>query len=63
MLWLRPTCCLEFIGGREAVAAQVMLLRSNAYAIAPAKSAFKKATLVRNPHLPWEGFSLFLKPT
>jgi acyl-homoserine-lactone acylase len=53
--------CLEFIGGYEAGAARVMLPGSNAYAIAPAKSASKKALLMANPHLPWENFFLFFE--
>jgi acyl-homoserine-lactone acylase len=53
--------CLEFVGGNEAGAARVMLPGSNAYAIAPAKSASKKALLMANPHLPWEGFFLFFE--
>ena len=53
--------CLEFIGGGEAGAARVMLPGSNAYAIAPAKSASKKAMLMANPHLPWENFFLFFE--
>lgn len=52
---------LEFIGGAEAGAARVMPPGSNAYAIAPAKSASKKAMLMANPHLPWEGFFLFFE--
>ncbi|GAB3884598.1 acylase [Spirosoma agri] len=52
---------LEFVGGYEAGAARVMLPGSNAYAIAPAKSASKKAMLMANPHLPWEGFFLFFE--
>ncbi|MGF7216532.1 acyl-homoserine-lactone acylase [Spirosoma lacussanchae] len=53
--------CLEFIGGSEAGAARVMLPGSNAYAIAPIKSASKKAMLMANPHLPWENFFLFFE--
>ena len=53
--------CLEFIGGGEAGAARVMLPGSNAYAIAPTKSASKKAMLMANPHLPWEDFFLFFE--
>lgn len=53
--------CLEFVGGAEAGAARAMLPGSNAYAIAPAKSASKKAMLMANPHLPWEGFFLFFE--
>jgi acyl-homoserine-lactone acylase len=53
--------CLEFVGGSEAGAARVMLPGSNAYAIAPSKSASKKALLMANPHLPWEGFFLFFE--
>ncbi|QDK82076.1 acylase [Spirosoma sp. KCTC 42546] len=53
--------CLEFIGGNEAGAARVMLPGSNAYAIAPTRSASKKALLLANPHLPWESFFLFFE--
>ncbi|GAB4017439.1 acylase [Spirosoma koreense] len=53
--------CLEFIGGNEAGAARLMPPGSNAYAIAPSKSASKKAMLLANPHLPWEGFFLFFE--
>ncbi|RIV22441.1 acylase [Fibrisoma montanum] len=53
--------CLEFIGGGEAGAARVMPPGSNAYAIAPSKSASKKAMLMANPHLPWENFFLFFE--
>lgn len=53
--------CLEFIGGPEAGAAQVSPPGSNAYAIAPAKSASKKAMLLANPHLEWDGFFLFFE--
>jgi len=34
---------------------------SNAYAIAPSKSATKHAMLVTNPHLPWSNFYLFFE--
>ncbi|GAB3974363.1 acylase [Spirosoma terrae] len=53
--------CLEFIGSAEAGAVRAMPPGSNAYAIAPAKSASKKAMLIANPHLPWEGFFLFFE--
>lgn len=53
--------CLEFVGGGEAGAARVMPPGSNAYAIAPARSASRKAMLVANPHLPWESFFLFFE--
>ncbi|GAB3547276.1 penicillin acylase family protein [Spirosoma fluminis] len=53
--------CLEFIGGNEAGAARLMPPGSNAYAIAPSKSASNKALLMANPHLPWEGFFLFFE--
>ncbi|MBD2754336.1 acylase [Spirosoma validum] len=53
--------CLEFTGGSEAGAARVMPPGSNAYAIAPTRSASKKALLMANPHLPWEGFFLFFE--
>lgn len=53
--------CLEFVGGGEAGAARLMPPGSNAYAIAPAKSSSKKALLMANPHLPWEGFFLFFE--
>lgn len=53
--------CLEFTGGAEAGAARVMPPGSNAYAIAPARSASKKALLMANPHLPWDGFFLFFE--
>ncbi|WP_420151218.1 acylase [Spirosoma sp.] len=53
--------CLEFVGGREAGAARLMPPGSNAYAIAPSKSASKKAMLMANPHLPWESFFLFFE--
>ncbi|WP_128545871.1 acylase [Larkinella soli] len=53
--------CLEFIGGAEAGAARLMPPGSNAYAIAPSKSASRKAMLMANPHLPWENFFLFFE--
>ncbi|WP_035361982.1 penicillin acylase family protein [Dyadobacter alkalitolerans] len=53
--------CLEFLGAGEAGRAQVSPPGSNAYAIAPSKSASKKAMLVANPHLPWDGLFLFFE--
>lgn len=53
--------CLEFIGSGEAGAGGLMPPGSNAYAIAPVKSASKSALLMANPHLPWDDFFLFFE--
>ena len=54
--------CLEFIaGGDLRTAKQLSGAGSNAYAIAPSKSASKNAMLVANPHLPWNDFWLFFE--
>ena len=53
---------LRFLGGREirdAVTAATP--GSNAYAIAPSKSASKNAMLVSNPHLPWGDLFTFFE--
>ena len=53
--------CLEFMGLAELGYAQVMPPGSNAYAIAPSKSASKKAMLLANPHLEWANHFLFFE--
>ena len=53
--------CLEFMGLSELGYAQVMPPGSNAYAIAPSKSASKKAMLLANPHLEWANHFLFFE--
>lgn len=54
--------CLEFLARRDiATATQLITPGSNSYAIAPSKSASKKAMLVTNPHLPWGDFFLFFE--
>lgn len=53
--------CLEFMALPELGGAQVMPPGSNAYAIAPGKSASKKAMLVANPHLEWANHFLFFE--
>lgn len=54
--------CLEFLGGSDLrIAARSVAPGSNAYAIAPSKSASKNAMLVTNPHLPWSDFFLFFE--
>ncbi len=54
--------CLEFLA-RDNIrnVARVITPGSNAYAIAPSRSATKNAMLVRNPHLPWSDFYLFFE--
>jgi acyl-homoserine-lactone acylase len=53
---------LRFLGGREIRgAATAATPGSNAYAIAPSKSASKKAMLVSNPHLPWGDMFTFFE--
>ncbi len=52
--------CLEFLGRADTQnAKQAVTPGSNAYAIAPSKSASKKAMLLTNPHLPWSDFFTF----
>lgn len=54
--------CLEFLAGddiREAI--NIVRPGSNAYAIAPSKSASKNAMLVTNPHLPWFDYFMFFE--
>ncbi len=54
--------CLEFLGSDDIRAAvREITPGSNAYAIAPSRSASKKAMLVTNPHLPWENFFVFFE--
>lgn len=54
--------CLEFIAGADLRAAkQVSGTGSNAYAIAPSRSASKNAMMVSNPHLLWSDFWLFFE--
>ncbi|MCU0381594.1 MAG: acylase [Chitinophagaceae bacterium] len=50
----------RFVGGEDlGVSQKYRDLGSNAYAVAPARSASGKAMLVQNPHLPWHGEYLF----
>ena len=52
----------RFIGGNDLGRAQEWPdLGSNAYAIAPKRSASGNAMLVQNPHLPWSGEFLFFE--
>ncbi|MDQ3292586.1 MAG: acylase [Bacteroidota bacterium] len=54
--------CLQFLGAGDIYnAMQPMTPGSNAYAIAPSKSASKNAMLMANPHLPWSSFYLFFE--
>ncbi len=52
---------LEYIGRPELGGARVLPPGSNAYAIAPAKSASRKAMLVTNPHLEWTDLFLLFE--
>jgi acyl-homoserine-lactone acylase len=53
----------SFVTGPQAVAAGTRQWQptagSNTWAIAPARSASKRAMLLANPHLPWSDFFLF----
>ncbi|WP_299458474.1 acylase [uncultured Microscilla sp.] len=50
----------RFVGGSELGRVQKWADKgSNAYAIAPSRSASKNAMLVQNPHLPWSNEFLF----
>lgn len=50
----------RFVGGNELGRVQRWADKgSNAYAIAPSRSASKNAMLVQNPHLPWSNEFLF----
>ena len=52
--------CLMFVGGNEfQLAGRPLSKGSNAYAIAPSRTASGNAMLVTNPHLPWNDFFLF----
>lgn len=52
----------EFIAAGDIYwGAQEVNAGSNAYAIAPSRSASKNAMLLANPHLPWNGFFLFFE--
>ncbi|GAA4465500.1 acylase [Nibrella saemangeumensis] len=54
--------CLEFLARQDiATATHLLTPGSNSYAIAPSRSASKKAMLVTNPHLPWGDFFLFFE--
>lgn len=54
--------CLEFLASSDLYTAmQPVTPGSNAYAIAPSRSASKKAMLVANPHLPWSDFYTFFE--
>ena len=53
---------LEFLASVDIQnVARTLAPGSNAYAIAPSKSASKNALLVSNPHLPWSDFYLFFE--
>ena len=53
---------LRFLGGREIRdAATAGTPGSNAYAIAPSRSASKNAMLVANPHVPWSDMFTFFE--
>ncbi|HVE61304.1 MAG TPA: acylase [Chitinophagaceae bacterium] len=52
--------CLEFLGsGDIAISKRLITPGSNSIAIAPSRSASKKAMLLANPHLPWTDFFTF----
>jgi acyl-homoserine-lactone acylase len=54
--------CLEFLARNDIRnVSKTITPGSNAYAIAPSRSATKNAMLVSNPHLPWSGFYLFFE--
>lgn len=54
--------CLEFLAGSDIGNTRRLLApASNAYAIAPSKSASKNAMLVTNPHLPWSDLFIFFE--
>ncbi|HEX8335064.1 MAG TPA: acylase, partial [Segetibacter sp.] len=53
---------LEFLGSDDISNVRRSIAPgSNAYAIAPSKSASKNAMLVSNPHLPWQDFYTFFE--
>jgi acyl-homoserine-lactone acylase len=54
--------CLEFLA-RDDIrnVKKTVTPGSNAYAVAPSRSATKNAMLVSNPHLPWSDFFLFFE--
>jgi acyl-homoserine-lactone acylase len=54
--------CLEFIAGEDLFYInRASNMGSNAYAIAPSKSASGNAMLLTNPHLPWTGLFTFFE--
>lgn len=54
--------CLEFIAGEDLNAIRnIPEFGSNAYAIAPGRSASGNAMLVTNPHLPWYDYFLWFE--
>lgn len=59
---IKRVVCLGFIGGND-IRNSIREIEpgSNAYAIAPSKSASSNAMLVINPHLPWNDLYLFFE--
>lgn len=52
---------LQFLAGADIGTVARNLAGSNAYAIAPSRSASGNAMLVANPHLPWSDFFTFFE--
>jgi acyl-homoserine-lactone acylase len=54
--------CLEFLAGEDLyIVRRTVENGSNAYSIAPSRSASGNAMLVTNPHLPWSDFFLWFE--